>query len=117
MLLSGENSLVEAGQALSKSSLNQSFGLRVSIPIKAKWNVYAGLNYREQSNQYKGLLLYKKEQTQINQQIKYINDPIKGVVKIVTYDTVKFQASNSQNVNFKNQYKIFNITPSNQFIH
>jgi len=107
--LSGENSLVEAGQALSKSSLNQSFGLRVSIPIKAKWNVYAGLNYREQSNQYKGLLLYNKEQTQINQQIKYINDPIKGVVKIVTYDTVKFQASNSQSVNFKNQYKIFQL--------
>ena len=107
--LSGENALVEAGQALSKSSLNQSFGLRVSIPIKAKWNVYAGLNYREQSNQYKGRLLYNNEQTQINQQIKYINDPIKGVVKIVTYDTVKFQASNSQSVNFKNQYKIFQL--------
>ncbi len=109
MLLSGESSLVDAGNAVSKASINQGFGIRVSMPVSAKWNVFAGLNYKEQSNQYKGRLFYTKEQTQINQTVKYINDPIIGVIKVVTYDTIKFQASNSQSVNFKNQYKIFQL--------
>ncbi len=109
MLLSGENSLVDAGNAVSKASINQGFGFRISVPVSSKWNVFSGLNYKEQSNQYKGSLSYNKEQTQINQHIKYINDPIKGVIKVVTYDTVTFQASNSQSVNFKNQYKIFQL--------
>jgi hypothetical protein len=109
MLLSGDNSLVEAGKAVSKASLNQGFGFRISIPVSSKWNVFTGLNYREQSNLYKGQLDYNAEHTQINQHIKYINDPIKGVVKIVTYDTVNSQVTNSQNVNFKNQYKIFQL--------
>jgi hypothetical protein len=109
MLLSGDNSLVEAGNAVSKASLNQGFGFRISIPVSSKWNVFSGLNYREQSNQYKGSLLYTEELSQINQTVKYINDPIKGVVKVVTYDTVAIQASNSQSVNFKNQYKVFQL--------
>jgi hypothetical protein len=109
VLLSGDNSIVDAGNTLSKSSLNQGFGIRVSMPISSKWNVFAGLNYKEQSNLYKGRLFYTNEQTQINQTVKYINDPIKGVVKVVTYDTLMFQASNSQSANFKNQYKIFQL--------
>ncbi len=109
MLLSGENALVDAGNAMSKVSINQGLGIRVSVPVSPQWNVFAGLNYKEQSNQYKGRLLYTKDQTQINQTVRYINDPIKGVVKVVTYDTVMVKASNSLSVNFKNQYKIFQV--------
>lgn len=109
MMLSGDNSLVEAGNTVSKASLNQGFGFRVSVPVSSKWNVFSGLNYKEQSNQYKGDLSYNEEQTQINQHVKYINDPIKGVIKVITYDTVTFQASNKQSVNFKNQYKVFQL--------
>lgn len=105
----GANPLAEASQSVLKPSYGQGFGLRISVPVSARWNVFSGLSYKEQSNDYRGDLSYLEERTQINQHIRYINDPLKGVLKVTSYDTVNVMVSKNQAINFKNQYKIFQI--------
>lgn len=105
----GKGNIQQVSNAMSKANYNSQFGIRVSVPVSKQFSVFTGLFMRNQSNHYKGSLNYQENAVRIDETITYINDPNGGVIKQVSYDTVNYTASNTQNINFKNTYSMVQL--------
>lgn len=88
---------------------NQQFGVRVSMPVSRRFNVFAGLLQNQQVSRYSGEMTYETSQQVIKQQTKFINDPIRGVIQVVTYDTQHVKKNNSHQVDHNNMYSVFRM--------
>lgn len=95
--------------SVNKISFNNGYGLRVSVPVAKRINVFSGIGYVNQTNQYKGSLPYEQNVQTINTKVTYINDPIRGVIRVETKDTVNTVNKLSQNVDFKNTYSVVRV--------
>ena len=98
-----------AANTLKNGTLNQQFCVRVSAPVKGRLSVFAGLGYMNQILHYRGDLTYNEAFTQINTKVTFINDPVKGVIRVETKDTVNGMASKTRAVDFKNTYSVFRM--------
>lgn len=105
----GKGNVQQVSNAMSKSNYNSQFGIRVSVPVSKQFSVFTGLFMRNQSNHYKGSLYYQENAVRIDETVTYINDPNGGVIKQVSYDTVNYTTSNTQNINFKNTYSMMQL--------
>lgn len=109
-LYAQEYSTAKTGDAavneLKNGTMNQQFGVRVSAPVKGSLSVFAGLGYMDQILHYRGNLSYSEAYTNINTKVTFINDPIKGVIRVETKDTVSGIASKTKAVDFRNQYSL-----------
>lgn len=105
----GSSDLKQVSNAISKVSYNDQFGVRVSMPVSKQFSVFTGFFVRRQSNHYKGDLNYETEQSRIDQTIRYINDPSGNVIKVVTYDTVLYKAGQTQHVDYRNAFRMFQL--------
>ncbi|MEZ4805783.1 MAG: hypothetical protein R2852_09945 [Bacteroidia bacterium] len=105
----GNSELNKVSNGMTKMSTNLQTGVRVSKPISNKFNVFTGLFYNSISNAYQGEIKYESNEIKINKNISYINDPVKGIIQVVTYDTVNFVAQNTQNIDFENTYQLFQV--------
>lgn len=94
---------------ISASSYNTQFGIRLSVPLKQAFSVFGGVNYRAQSNRFKGDITYYSDETRVDKHVSYINDPVKGVVQVVRYDTVNFTSQNVRELNFTNTYTLIQL--------
>lgn len=94
---------------LKNGTMNQQFGIRVSAPIKGPLSLFAGLGYMDQILHYRGNLSYDEAYTRINTKVTFINDPIKGVIRVETKDTVSGIASQTKSVDFRNQYSLLRM--------
>lgn len=103
----GESAGVMDG--ISVSSYNAQFGIRLSVPVKQAFSVFGGLNYRAQANRYRGDIVSYKDETRVDKHVSYINDPVKGVIQVVRYDTVNYTAQNVNEVNYTNTYTMIQL--------
>lgn len=92
----------------AKGNFNQ-FGIRVSRPISGPWTMSLGFNQANIRTAYKGALNYSTENQVIHTNVHYINDPIKGVIRVETKDTQMQTVYNTQNVNHSNSYSLFRV--------
>lgn len=104
----GRQSSESYNQVNSNGMMSQ-YGLRISHPVYRNISVFTGLYQVNQSTRYKGELPYELNEQQINQHITYINDPLKGVVKVVTNDTQTVRNSYKLKVDYNNQYSLFRL--------
>lgn|GEM_PF-6121073 len=105
----GNSDLKQVSNAISKTSYNDQYGVRVSMPVNKQISVFTGLFVRRQSNHYKGDLHYETELSRIDQTIRFINDPSGNVIKVVTYDTVLYKAGQTQHVDYRNSFSMFQL--------
>lgn len=98
-----------AVNALKNGTYNQQAGIRVSVPLKGKLSVFAGLGYMNQIVHYRGDYIYNEAFTNITSKVSFINDPIRGVIRVETKDTVRGIAAKSKAVDFKNTYSLFRM--------
>lgn len=94
---------------LKNGTMNQQFGVRVSAPVKGRLSVFAGLGYMNQILHYRGNVSYNEAFTTINTKVSFINDPIKGVIRVETKDTVNGIATKTRSVDMKNTYSLFRV--------
>ncbi len=105
----GNSDLNKASNAITRNTYNTQFGLRVSVPVSNQLSVFSGLYLRDQSNRYRGDLIYTVNETRIDKTVTFINDPSGNVIKIVKEDTVEYIAGKTQNVDFKNTYSMIQV--------
>ncbi len=94
---------------LNTSKYNQMYGIRVSVPVSNKINVFTGLNYTKQNSQYKGTITNQQNVTTIQTKTEYINDPILGTITRNYQDTTNALVTNTNQYNFANSYTIFQL--------
>jgi hypothetical protein len=95
--------------SISKSSFNSQYGVRVSVPVSARVNLFSGLFYQDQVNHYKGNIGRPVAVEKINTNVSYINDPIRGVITVTTHDTVNVMENRETAYDFRNKYTIFQL--------
>ncbi len=95
--------------SMNRNSLNQQFGIRVSTPVFGKFTVFAGINLLNLNTNYNGTFKYQEQAEVIHKRITYINDPLKGVITVVKYDTATELQNKSKDLNFKNTYSVFRM--------
>ncbi len=98
-----------AANELKNGTMNQQFGVRVSAPVKGRLSVFAGLGYMNQILHYRGNMSYNEAYTTINTKVSFINDPIRGVIRVETKDTVRGVAAKARSVDMKNNYSLFRV--------
>lgn len=103
------NEIARISDGLSVASFNNQFGFRISVPLQNAFSVFGGVNYKAQSNRYKGEIQYSENETRIDKHVSYINDPVKGVIQVVRYDTVQYMADRTQHVDHKNTYTLLQL--------
>lgn len=96
-------------RSMNRNNINQQFGLRVSTPVFGKFTAFAGLNLLNLNTNYNGTFNYQEQGEVIRKNITYINDPIKGVITVVKYDTSVQTLNKSKNLDFKNTYSVFRM--------
>ena len=94
---------------LKNGTFNQQYSLRVTAPIKGKISAFAGLGYMNQISHYRGDLPYSEAFTNITTKVSFINDPIKGVIRVETKDTVSGIAARTKALDFRNTYSLFRL--------
>ncbi len=95
--------------SISRNSYHPQYGLRASVPVSPRISVFSGLYYQEQGNLYNGNVNKQEAFTRINTITTYINDPMKGPIKVISYDTVSGMENRQTAYNFKNSYKLFQL--------
>ncbi len=96
-------------QNINKSRYNQQFGVRISVPISKRINVFSGVNMAQQENLYKGIITENSKYTSIRKLTGYINDPVRGVIPFSYQDTSYVNKTTSTKYNFTNAYKLLQI--------
>jgi hypothetical protein len=89
--------------------MTSQFGVRVSVPLNASLSVFGGLYQNNQNTRYKGQLPYETSNQVIKTNVRYINDPIRGVIQVVTYDTQNIKNQMTQKVDHTNSYSLFRM--------
>jgi hypothetical protein len=94
---------------LRNGTFNQQYSLRVTAPIKGKLSAFAGIGYMDQISHYRGNLPYSEAFINITTKVTFINDPIKGVIRVETKDTVSGIAARTKALDFRNTYSLFRL--------
>jgi hypothetical protein len=105
----GNSELSKVSNGMTKMNTNLQTGIRISKPISKQFNIFSGLFYNTISNAYLGKIAYSSDEVKINKNVRYINDPVNGVIQVITYDTVNYVAQNTQNIDYKNKYQMFQV--------
>jgi hypothetical protein len=95
--------------ALATNSASFGWGVNVELPLKGRWNVFSGVHSFNLNNQYKGQIKYSENEEKITKTTRFINDPIKGVITVESFDTSLFSVSKSKNIELQNSYKLIQI--------
>lgn len=95
--------------ALATNSASFGWGINVELPLKGKWNVFSGVHSFNLNNQYKGQIEYSENEEKITKTTRFINDPIKGVITVESFDTSLVSVSKSKNIELQNSYKLIQI--------
>ena len=67
------------------------------------------IGYMDQISHYRGDLPYSEAFTNITTKVTFINDPIKGVIRVETKDTVSGIAAKTKALDFRNTYSLFRL--------
>jgi hypothetical protein len=94
---------------LAINSASFGWGVNAELPIKGKWSVFSGVHSFSLNNQYKGQLNYSANEEKITKITRFINDPIKGVVAIESFDTSLVSVAKSRNIELQNSYQLIQI--------
>lgn len=94
---------------LSINVYNNAFGFRINKPLKNQWSLFSGLNYLNQTSHFKGSLSEFKSEQKITKISSYINDPVRGVVLVETFDTQNLTRNIKHPIDLKNTYSIFQL--------
>jgi hypothetical protein len=94
---------------LAINSASFGWGVNAELPIKGKWSVFSGVHSFSLNNQYKGQLNYSANEEKITKITRFINDPIKGVIAIESFDTSLVSVTKSRNIELQNSYQLIQI--------
>lgn len=95
--------------ALAINSTSFGWGVNVGLPIEGRWNVFSGVHSFNLDNQYKGQIKYSESQEKITKTTRFINDPIKGLITIESFDTSLVSVAKSRNIELQNSYKLIQV--------
>lgn len=107
--LNGDGENMQTMNGLKSQTTSGQYDLRVSVPVSNRLNVFAGLGYLGQNIRYKGNIDVTKDTRTINTHTTFINDPIKGTIMVVTYDTLYGKKTNTNKVDIKNKYEVYRL--------
>lgn len=93
--------------AINSSSFG--WGVNVELPIKGKWSAFSGVHGFSLNNRYKGQVEYSVNEEKITKTTRYINDPIKGVIAIESFDTSVISVAKNKNIELQNSYQLIQI--------
>jgi len=94
---------------LATNSVSFGWGVNAELPTKGKWSVFSGVHSFSLNNQYKGQLNYSVNEEKITKTTRYINDPIKGVIAIESFDTSMVSVAKNKNIELQNSYQLIQI--------
>jgi hypothetical protein len=94
---------------LATNSASFGWGVNAELPIKGRWSVFSGVHSFSLNNQYKGQLNYSVDEDKITKITRFINDPIKGVIAIESFDTSLVSVAKSRNIELQNSYQLIQI--------
>jgi hypothetical protein len=95
--------------SIAANTYSAQYGVRVSVPVAPKVNIFGGLFFQDQSCSYNGNVNRLEDVTRINTVVTYINDPVQGSIKVTSYDTVTSPENKQTTYRYKNTYKMFQV--------
>lgn len=108
-MVNGKTAADQTGKSTSAYVSSVQAGVRLTLPVQGRIGVHAGLFYREQHTAYKGTVGIEKDATRMETRVSYINDPVQGVIKVTTVDTISYRAQSQEAIDHKNTYKMMQI--------